>query len=144
MDLAATLRECRDALAAAQTALVRHDSVNTRDAQRIALLHKNAAVLYATNEVLEELDRTQLGAINPLGIKRWLSAGNFFESAEEAPTNTQQVYDLAGELLDDACAYEIFGPVVFEGENGKIYVISIAGTLAEADPEYAAEFCGPD
>lgn len=96
-------------------------------------IHEDA--LQKASDALEEFDRIKFESKNPLGIKRWIRTGEF-GGDDELPGNTNDVYYVAGCLLDSACSHEIFGTVVFEADNGKVYVMSVEGCLGEINPDY--------
>jgi len=90
-------------------------------------------LLREVTAAVEETERTMYGSPNPLKIKRWLSTGEL--DKEELPADIGDVYDAAGELLDASQAYEIFGTLVFEAENGKFYEVNVEGALTEDHPD---------
>ena len=97
-------------------------------------IHKEA--LAEGEAALDEIDRIKFDSEEPLEIKRWISSGEF--DADDI-SHVGHVYEQAGNLLDHACASEIFGTVLFEGANGKYYTISVEGVLGEASPEWVKE-----
>ena len=54
------------------------------------------------------------------------------ESNKEQPG----ILDNCGNLLDSSCSSDILGEVVFEGEDGKFYVITVEAVIAEGNPDY--------
>jgi hypothetical protein len=70
----------------------------------------------------------------PLKIKRWLRTG------EIGPCNTDvELVQAAGGKLDHACAWDICGEVIFEGEDGVVYVGNVEFIIGEYNPELLAE-----
>lgn len=82
--------------------------------------------------VLDE--RLRWDAADPLRITRFLATGNLEELDEV--DNTRDLLDVMGGVLDHHCAYDIFGEVIFEAEDGVTYIAQVAGKLGEIDPEY--------
>lgn len=80
-------------------------------------------------------DRLKFGAENPLKVKRWVRSGELPNDL----TDVGQVYAAAGRLLDAACSHDILGTVLFEGEDGKYYTLTVEAVLGEASPEFVRE-----
>lgn len=74
------------------------------------------------------------GNETPLKIKSWLRRGELSEKTE----TVQDIYDQVGRMLDKSCAFDIVGPVVFEGEDGKFYVGGVEFFLCEDNPDHIA------
>lgn len=140
-DLASALRSCYSALSAAHETMEKiykgEQRLEAPEWEVIEPIHTDA--LAKAVEALDEFDRIKLDAEEPLKIKRWILAGQFDEEGEGPPLDTNGVYSLAGDLLDGSCSSEIFGSVLFEGENGKYYTMSVEGSLGEAHPDYVKD-----
>jgi len=145
-DSTKALRAVYSALAAAHEFLsgVAQDAIKLtpEDWAVIRPIHESAMKL--AEETLDEIDRVKYDAEEPLGIKRWLLAGEFEEEEDGLPENTNQLYYRAGELLDASCSQEIFGRTLFEGENGKYYEMQVEGVLIEAHPDVVREALAAD
>lgn len=85
--------------------------------------------------VMEEEERVSFCSDNPLKIVRWLSSGEM-DDGGTVLENTNDLYEVAGRLLDKACSSDILGSVAFEADNGKVYVMNVAGCIGEIDPDY--------
>lgn len=71
-----------------------------------------------------------------MNIKRWIRNGN----SGLAYCNTEEaLLESAGNLLDKAYSHDIVGEVLFEGEDGKMYVGTVEFVIAEANPEYVKD-----
>lgn len=68
-------------------------------------------------------------------IKKWLRDGNG-ESLEDLCLHTEELIAVANRRMDKAYAQDIMGEVLFEGEDGKIYVGVTSFEIVEASPEY--------
>ena len=64
-------------------------------------------------------------------IKRFIREGELHE-----PVSEEDILEQAGRLLDKSCSHEIVGEVVFEGEDGKIYVGTTEFCIGEASDSY--------
>jgi hypothetical protein len=84
---------------------------------------------------LRKHDRQRCGARNSFKIHKYLASG---EASGEA-RNYNDLLEELGNLLDHACSHDIFGDVLFEGEDGKVYVASVEGCIMEANPDYVKE-----
>ena len=71
-------------------------------------------------------------------IKRWIQDGNEGFSTQDV-FHTETLLEAAGRLLDKAYSHEIVGPIMFEGEDGKMYVGTVEFCIAEANPDYVKE-----
>ncbi|MBW3601008.1 MAG: hypothetical protein KY475_27545 [Planctomycetes bacterium] len=70
----------------------------------------------------------------PQRIKRFLRHGEI--DIQEVET-TDDLLEQAGELLDSASSHEILGgDVLFEGEDGTIFVVTVEAVIDVADPDY--------
>jgi hypothetical protein len=65
-------------------------------------------------------------------VQRWLRTGNISNEAND----TDAILDESGGLLDDACAYEILDSPVFQGDDGKYYVVTLEASIAEANSAF--------
>jgi len=75
-------------------------------------------------------------------IKRWIRDGGSCESNgfnSDGITTDDQLLSVAGRLLDKACSHEIVGEVLFEGEDGKMYVGTVEFIISEANPDYVKD-----
>jgi len=70
-------------------------------------------------------------------IKRWLRDGH--DGLAECCEDTEELLEVAGNRLDDAQSWDIVGEVVFEGDDGKIYVGSVEFVIEEANPKYVQD-----
>ena len=66
-------------------------------------------------------------------IRRWIRDGH--EGLSDVK-NTDELMNRAGLALDHACSHDIMGTVVFEGEDGKVYVGTVEFTIGEINPKY--------
>lgn len=71
-----------------------------------------------------------------LKVKRWLRTG---EIDPNCATEEDEIIACCGHLLDRACSHDILGELMFEADNGKIYVVTVEAMIAEANPEYAKD-----
>jgi hypothetical protein len=70
-------------------------------------------------------------------IKRWIRDGNDGLSND---VNTEaELLEAAGAALDSHCSHDIMGEILFEGEDGKMYVGCVEFMISEANPEYVKE-----
>jgi hypothetical protein len=67
-------------------------------------------------------------------IKRWIEDGN--DGLAEEVGTTEELLERAGAALDQHYSHEIMGEVLFEGEDGKVYVGTVEFVVAEANPDY--------
>ena len=94
-------------------------------------------------ELLAAEKRLSFGLDDPLPIKRFLRTGEL-ESTISGRVNTLpsclgELYRELGDLLDESNANEILGEIVFEGVDGKFYVVTVEACIGEASPEYLAD-----
>lgn len=64
-------------------------------------------------------------------VNKWIEGGEFDEEMDG-----DEIMETAGQLLDDACTYEILGQNLFEGKDGKFYTVTVEAVIAEASPEF--------
>lgn len=67
-------------------------------------------------------------------ITRWIASGEIGEV-----DTIEEVLETAGRMLDKSCSEELFGQVIFEAEDGKVYVLNCEGTIGKINPEYLAD-----
>ena len=67
-------------------------------------------------------------------IKRWIRDGN--AGLEEEVGDTDELLERAGFALDEHYSHEIMGEILFEGEDGKVYVGCVEFCINEANPDY--------
>ena len=63
----------------------------------------------------------------PIKIKRMIDAGELWDDAP----NTNTILTSAGIVLNKSCSNEILGRVLFEGENGKFYTVTVEAVISE-------------
>ena len=68
-------------------------------------------------------------------VKRFISKGEL----DGREKDTDGILETCGDLLDGACSSEILGTVLFEGEDGKFYTVTLEAEIGEADPEFVKE-----
>ena len=68
-------------------------------------------------------------------VKRWLKAGEL----DPKKVDQDDILDDCGALLDSAYSHEILGDVMFEGTDGKFYVITVEAIISEANPDFVKE-----
>lgn len=69
-----------------------------------------------------------------MNIKRWVCSGGGSDLSEVK--DTDELLEAGGDALDSACAYDIMGPVLFQGEDGEYYVGTVEFSIKKADPLY--------
>lgn len=67
-----------------------------------------------------------------LGITKWYRTG---ETSGEC-NNLRDLLDEMGNLLNSACAADIFGDVLFQTEDGVDRIASVEGVISQVNPEY--------
>jgi len=73
-------------------------------------------------------------------IKKWLRDGNEgFGGPGQEVFHTETLLEAAGRLLDKSYSHDIVGEILFEGEDGKIYVGTVEFCIAEANPDYVKQ-----
>ena len=65
-------------------------------------------------------------------IKKWILNGNL----DPSNTTPEEVLAQCGDLMEGACTAEILDEIIFEGDDGKYYTITLEAVLSEANPEY--------
>lgn len=93
-----------------------------------------AALVETARDRLDLDERLRFDAANPLKIVKYLRTGNLEELDEV--TNTRDLLDVMGDVLDHHCAHDIFGDVIFEAEDGATYIAEVQGRIGDVDPEY--------
>lgn len=73
-------------------------------------------------------------------ITKWLRNGHH---GIESTTTDDLIID-AARALDKAYSHEILGEVLFEGEDGKIYTMTVEAVISEASPEYVEALMDDD
>jgi hypothetical protein len=90
------------------------------------------ALVAAANRALNQ-DPLCLGSSKPLHIRRFLRTG---ELGEPYPADMADLYMDLGDLLNKSEFHEVFGTIVFEGEDDKFYVATVEGCVGECAPDY--------
>lgn len=142
-DLYRALRECYSALEAANTTLREQIKPHFTDltAEDWELIEKvNGDALKLAVATMDSFDRIKNGAEDPLGIKKWIRQGEFSDDVY----TVRDLYEEAGGLLDNSCSHEIFGSVIFEGDDGQVYVMNVEGCLGEINPDYLKDVLAED
>lgn len=67
-------------------------------------------------------------------IKRWVESGEIGEVK-----TIDEILEKAGRCLDAACSHDICGPILFQAEDDKWYVLTVEGVIGEAAPEYVSD-----
>lgn len=133
-DLAAALRECHSLLAAANEtfAMIYSGKIHFGREEWLMVNDLNAKALHQADKVLKNFEQTRFFSETPLQIREWLAA-------EHLPIDiftTNELYESAQEILDNACAYDILGSVLFVGEDGKYYTMTVEAVLDEASESF--------
>jgi hypothetical protein len=71
----------------------------------------------------------------PIRVKKWLRTGEL-NSRNRIQSS---ILEDCGRHLDRACSYDILGDVLFEGTDGKHYVITVEALIQEANPDYVKQ-----
>ena len=129
-ELADALRECRNLLVAANEsfALLYTCKIDMSRETWLTIKDINMSALRQADEALKNFEQTKFFSETPLQIREWLAA-------EHLPIDiftTNELYESAQEILDNACAYDILGSVLFVGEDGKYYTMTVEAVLGEA------------
>jgi hypothetical protein len=72
---------------------------------------------------------------NSLKIRKWLRTGELTGE----PKTVAKVLEQAGNALDRCESHEIMGEVVFEAEDGQVYVGAVEFVIDKINPEYLKE-----
>lgn len=90
------------------------------------------------DEVPEDLRKAYLpmDMVQPSAdrIKKWIRTGELDEN--DLPMTVKGLLEDAGAALDSAYSHEIMGEILFEGEDGRVYVGSVEFVVVEANPDY--------
>jgi hypothetical protein len=96
----------------------------------------NAAVVLVDTDgptsdaaIAAEINKTPPPGVHK--ITRWIRSGEIGEAQ-----TIEEVIGRAGRILDKCESHEIFGEVVFEAEDGEVYVLTCEGGIGQANPEY--------
>lgn len=73
-------------------------------------------------------------------ITRFLRRG---ELGDDVPTVGDAI-DGGGDILDEICAMDSLGDVVFECEDGKTYVLTFEAVVSEVNPQYFKDLLEED
>lgn len=133
-ELADALRECRNLLVAANEsfALLYTCKIDMSRETWLTIKDINMSALRQADEALKNFEQTKFFSETPLQIREWLAA-------EHLPIDiftTNELYESAQEILDNACAYDILGSVLFVGEDGKYYTMTVEAVLDEASESF--------
>ena len=71
----------------------------------------------------------------PIKVKRFICKGEL--DGREA--DTDDILDSCADALDACESHEILGTVLFEGEDGKFYSVTVEANIGEADPEFVKQ-----
>jgi uncharacterized Zn finger protein (UPF0148 family) len=78
----------------------------------------------------------------PIGIKRFIRDGHMDGSV--TPKDTAELLEWAGHTLDKACSHDICGEILFEGNDGKVYCLTVEAVIGEANPKYVEAVLSED
>jgi len=75
-------------------------------------------------------------------IKRWISTGDLTGYIDD----DKEVLEQMSAILDRGNVYasEVFGDIIFEGDDGKIYYAMLEGSLEEVEPDFVTNVLGYD
>lgn len=65
-------------------------------------------------------------------ITKWIRDG---ELSTPCGT-TEELLERAGNLLDRMESHDMLGDILFVGEDGKTYVVTVEAVISEANPDY--------
>lgn len=147
MDLLMMLKKCEVVLRLLVNKRITHIATETSkeklDSGDIPTLLKEV------QECIEETTGIAYCSEEPAIIEEWIATGNLRGSAfeeldedmddDDLPGTVQQLYEAAGNMLDDANSSDILGQLVFRTSTGKFYVMSTEASIGEADPAYLAD-----
>ena len=71
-------------------------------------------------------------------IVKWIADSHGDVSTSGVITDHDLV-DIASRVLDKHCSHDIMGEIVFEADDGKVYVGSTEFVIMEANPEYVKD-----
>jgi len=71
----------------------------------------------------------------PIRVKHWIRTGEL----NSCNRTQKSILEECGRLLDKACTPDILGDVLFEGTDGKYYVITVEALTQEANPDYVKQ-----
>ena len=133
-ELADALRECRNLLVAANEsfALLYTCKIDMSRETWLTIKDINMSALRQADEALKNFEQTTFCSATPLHIRAWHQLGELPPDL----TTTNEIYESAGQILDKACAYDILGPVLFEGVDGKFYTMTVEASLGEASEDF--------
>jgi len=71
-------------------------------------------------------------------IKRWIDHGFLTAGDRLIITNTDRLMEWAGGLMDSPELFgsNVFGRVVFEGEDERFYIVELEAVIEEIHPDY--------
>lgn len=70
----------------------------------------------------------------PNGIKRMIREGELSD-----PCSIPELLEQCGRLLDKAYSHEILGEVMFEDNDGDIFVVTVEASIGVGNPKYVKE-----
>ena len=73
-------------------------------------------------------------------ITEWLDEGNLSGNVHDEIKDTDQLMEAAGRALDACYSHEIVGNVIFKGEDGEYYVMTVEAIIGKANPDFIREF----
>jgi hypothetical protein len=73
-----------------------------------------------------------------LNIRRFVCGGEPDLNVDDCPS-VKDVLERGARLLDKACAHDITGEILFQGQDGRMYVGSVEFVVEEADPSYVRQ-----
>jgi hypothetical protein len=73
-------------------------------------------------------------------VKKWICSGKL----DPSNNTIEDVLVNCARCLDKNCAHDILGDVVFLGDNGKYYSITVEAVIHEADMDYVKDLISED
>lgn len=73
-----------------------------------------------------------------VGIEEWIYEGNE-ELSASGITDTDGLLQAAANALDNACSWDIVGPILFKGTDGEYYVGTVEFVISKANADYVAD-----
>jgi len=70
-------------------------------------------------------------------IVKWLRDGDGLSC--DGINTSEGLLECAGNALDNACAYDIMGEVLFLADDGRYYVGTVEFMICEANPTYVKD-----